>query len=154
MKIRIAEEKDIPKLNALLRQVLNVHQAVRPDLFKVNTKKYSSKELEDILKNPLTPVFVAEEDEVLGYAFCQILKRENDSVLTPVKTLYIDDLCVDEGGRGKGVGKALYQYVLIFAKEQNCYNLTLNVWAGNDSVLEFYKKCGLGTQKTTLEKII
>ena len=153
MKIRLATEKDIPRINDLLRQVLGVHYNARPDLFKERTKKYTDEELKGILNTPDTPVFVAEEERVVGYVFCQILKTGN-SVLKPVKTLYIDDLCVDEKERGKGIGGELYRYALAYAKEQNCYNLTLNVWAGNDSALKFYEKCGLGTQKTVLEKII
>ena len=33
MKIRKAEEKDIPRLLALLGQVLQIHVEIRPDIF-------------------------------------------------------------------------------------------------------------------------
>ena len=77
-----------------------------------------------------------------------------DNILTDVQTLYIDDLCVDENVRGLGVGRALYAYVRDFAKEQGCYNLTLNVWACNENALRFYEACGLKPQKIGMETIL
>ena len=71
-----------------------------------------------------------------------------------VKTLYIDDLCVDENCRGKHIGKALYEAAVNLAKEKECYNLTLNVWSCNSSAMEFYKSMGLVPQKVGMEKIL
>ncbi len=139
----------------LLRQVLTVHHVGRPDLFKPNAEKYTAQELEDMLPDEQRPIFVAEEeDRVLGYAFC-IYRRILDShIRTEIKTLYIDDLCVDELCRGKGVGTALYQYVLQKAKEQSCYNVELNVWACNESAVAFYEKLGLRPQKIGMETVL
>nr|MCR4790816.1 GNAT family N-acetyltransferase [Treponemataceae bacterium] len=67
---------------------------------------------------------------------------------------YIDDLCVDENIRGQHIGKSLYDYVLQFAKEEGCYNLTLNVWTLNPNAMKFYEKCGLLPQKIGMEKIL
>jgi ribosomal protein S18 acetylase RimI-like enzyme len=155
MEIRRAEIKDLNYINDLLKQVLNIHHEGRPDIFKANAKKYQDSELLEIIKDGDRPIFVAVEDEkVLGYVFCVFQKIENSNILTPIKTLYIDDLCIDENARGKGVGKALYNFAVNFAKQQNCYNLTLNVWSCNQNALEFYKKMGLVPQKTYLEKIL
>ena len=78
----------------------------------------------------------------------------NNNILTDVKTLYIDDLCVDETKRGTHVGSALYRHVLAYAKENGCYNLTLNVWACNESALKFYERMGLVPQKIGMEQIL
>ena len=155
MQIRRANVADIPSLNKLLRQVLDVHFKGRSDLFKENAKKYTDDELKQLLADPNTPVFVAERCGVVeGYAFCIFKQEKNSHILTPVKTLYIDDLCVDEACRGKGVGKLLYHYVVDFAKQQGCYNVTLNVWACNQDALAFYQKLGLKPQKIAMEKIL
>lgn len=74
--------------------------------------------------------------------------------MTDVRTLYIDDLCVDERVRGLHIGKRLYEYVLAFAKEQGFYNVTLNVWADNVKAVGFYEKLGLRVQKIGMEKIL
>ena len=154
--IRLAQSKDIPTINRLLYQVLGIHHEGRPDIFKSNAKKYSDEELEEILKNSQSPVFVAvdENDQVLGYAFCQFIQHIDHHILTDVKTIYIDDLCVDETMRGRHIGKILYEYVLQFAKDNGCYNVTLNVWSCNESAMRFYLACGLVPQKVYMEKIL
>ncbi len=156
MLIRRAENIDIPKINDLLRQVCLVHHNGRPDLFKYGAQKYADEELIQIIADDEKPVFVAvdKDNTVLGYAFCIFERHINDNILTDVKTLYIDDLCVDESLRGKHIGKQLYDYAVSFAKENGCYNLTLNVWNCNDSAMKFYEKCGLKPQKTHLETIL
>ncbi len=156
MLIRRAENIDIPKINDLLRQVCLVHHNGRPDLFKYGAQKYADEELIQIISDDEKPVFVAvdEDNTVLGYAFCIFERHINDNILTDVKTLYIDDLCVDKSFRGKHIGKQLYDYAVSFAKENGCYNLTLNVWNCNDSAMKFYEKCGLKPQKTQLETIL
>ena len=153
--IRFAQEKDITKIEDLLSQVDLVHHNGRPDIFKVGTK-YFKEELVELIKDKNRPILVCvdENDSVLGYCFCIYQQHVNNSVLTDIKTLYIDDLCVDEKARGQGIGKQLYEGAIILAKENNCYNLTLNVWSCNASALRFYEKCGLVPQKIGMEKIL
>lgn len=155
MNIRRAQSKDIPQIDRLLYQVNKVHSDGRPDLFKAGAKKYTEDELYKILKDDLTPVFVAvnDEDTVLGYAFC-IFENAHSGAMCNVKTLYIDDLCVDEHCRGQHIGTKLYHYVLDFAKGAGCYNVTLNVWALNENAKKFYEKCGLSVLKIGMEKIL
>lgn len=155
MKIRRAEDFDINGINKLLRQVLDVHHNGRPDIFKANAKKYTDDELKDIIKDNARPIFVATENgEVKGYAFCVFQQSLNNNILTDIKTLYIDDLCVDETARDKHIGTRLYEYVLDCAKESGCYNVTLNVWSCNQKALSFYEKLGLKQQKIGMEKIL
>ncbi len=155
MIIRRATASDIKKIKDLLNQVLDVHHNARPDLFKANCRKYNDNELKEIIFDNSTPVFVADENgEVLGYAFCIFVCHENNNILTDIKTLYIDDLCVDSTVRGKGIGKALYDFAVDVAKKNDCYNITLNVWSCNDDALRFYEKCGLKPQKIGMEMIL
>lgn len=156
MNIRRAQERDMEGINKLLRQVLMVHHNGRPDLFKADVKKYTDQELKELLRDDSKPIFVGvdEEERVMGYAFCQFIQHTDDHILTDIKSLYIDDLCVDEGLRGQHVGRRLYEYVLEYAKQSGCYNVTLNVWALNESARKFYEKCGLTPQKIGMEKIL
>jgi len=156
MNIRRAVISDMPGINKLLNQVLMVHHNGRPDLFKANVKKYTDEELAEIIEDDQKPIFVAvdDSDEVLGYAFCVYQQHINDNILTDVRTLYIDDLCVDEDKRGLHIGKQLYDYVVDFAKKNDFYNLTLNVWSCNESAMKFYQACGLVPQKVGMEKIL
>lgn len=153
--IRRATEADISAINKLLYEVHQVHSDIRPDLFKAGAKKYYDEELKVILADDDRPVFVAEKDgDILGYAFCVHQQHVNHHSLTDIKTLYIDDLCVDEKARNAHVGSLLYEYVLDYAKHNGCYNVTLNVWAGNDNAMKFYERLGLKIQKIGMEKIL
>ena len=156
MTIRRAIVKDMEGINNLLNQVLMVHHNGRPDIFKSNTKKYTDDELIDIINDDSKPIFVAvdENDYVMGYAFCVFVQHIDNNILTDIKTLYIDDLCVDENIRGQKIGKHLYDYVVDFAKSEGCYNVTLNVWSLNDGAMKFYEKCGMKPQKIGMEFIL
>lgn len=157
MKIRRAQEMDMDRINELLRQVCMVHHIGRPDLFKGNNnRKYTDSQLLEIIHDDQRPIFVAadESEHVLGYAFCIFQQHLDDNILTDIKTLYIDDLCVDEAIRGQHIGKRLYESVLEFARAQGCYNVTLNVWSCNETAMRFYEKCGLKPQKVGMETIL
>lgn len=160
LSIRRAEEKDIPEVAKLLLEVNKVHSDIRPDLFKAGARKYTDDELREIFRDGGKPVFVAEHTtddgrkSISGYAFCISKRFIDDNNMTDVKTLYIDDLCVDENSRGTHIGSALYNYVVSYARANGYYNITLNVWAGNDSAIRFYEKVGLGYQKYGMELIL
>ena len=127
--IRRAKFKDIPQLDKLLFEVHKIHSDIRPDLFTVGEKKYTDEELERIIVDEQKPV-------------------------TNIKTLYIDDLCVDEDTRGMHIGTKLYNHVIDFARKSGCYNVTLNVWAGNDGAMKFYERIGFKVQKIGMETIL
>ena len=152
--IRKARKEDIKRIIELLHQVNMVHHVIRPDLFKPHTTKYNEQELETMLNDDSKPIFVFDDGMVLGYAFCQVSVVTNNQLLEDIKTLYIDDICVDENARGKHVGKALYEYVRDYAKSIDCNNITLNVWEGNEPALCFYRSMGMQVQKTTMEVIL
>ena len=149
--IRKASVADIPRIIDLLHQVDMVHHRLRPDLFKPNTTKYDEQELVVLLEDETKPIVVYDDGEALGYAFCQITEVKEDRLLQDRKTLYIDDLCVDEAARGKHIGSALFEFVRDYAKSIGCHAITLNVWEGNDSAIHFYQNMGMHPQKTGME---
>ncbi len=153
--IRFATEKDIPRLGDLLCQVDLVHHKGRPDIFKVG-RKYSDAELAELLKDKTRPILVSvdDTDTVQGYCFCIYQQHVGDSVLTDITTLYIDDLCVDEAIRGKGIGRSLYEAAVTLAKETGCYNVTLNVWSCNPTAQRFYESLGMKPLKIGMEQVL
>ena len=155
MIIRRAGAGDLKEVKELLDQVDMVHHIIRPDLFNIG-RKYNDEQLLEIFKDDMRPVFVAvdENDKTMGYVFCIFRHHPNDNVLTDIKTLYIDDICVDEAARGQGVGHTLYSFIKGFAKQQGCYNITLNVWCCNPNAMKFYENMGLVPQKICMEQIL
>ncbi len=153
--VRRAEKRDIPAILDLLVQVDMVHHNGRPDLFKGPATKYSAEELEAILADEETPVFVCTngQDRVLGHGFC-IMQHSGGQLLEEHTTLYIDDICVDGAARGQGVGRALYEHILSYARKRGAYNVTLNVWTCNPGAMAFYEKLGLVPYKVGMEKIL
>lgn len=153
--IRKAMDKDIPKIGDLLKQVCLVHHNGRPDIFNVG-RKYSDTQLQALLKDESRPILVAvdENDQVMGYCFCIFQQHVDNAVLTDIKTLYIDDLCVDEILRGRHIGKELYEAAVALAKDSGCHNVTLNVWSCNASAMRFYEAQGLTPQKVTMELVL
>lgn len=155
MTVRRAETRDIDRIAEILYQVADVHHKLRPDLFRGGARKYKDGEISSIIVNDMRPVFVAEIDDVVcGYIFCEIEDVSGDNVRCDCKTLYIDDLCVDEQSREGGIGKALFDYAVGYARDIGCYNVTLNVWTGNDDAERFYRHRGMKPLKTCMELIL
>ena len=153
MTIRRAEPRDIPGMIALLYQVGDVHHDIRPDIFRENAIKYTPEQLEALLTDENSPIFIYDIDGcVAGYCFCQIRAYAGSTVLTDRTELYIDDLCVEVSRRGHHIGSALYDHAVAFAQEIGCQFLTLNVWCGNEGAMKFYEKAGLTPRNIHMEK--
>lgn len=152
MEIRIAKRTDIPELKRLLLQVGGVHHDIRSDIFREGCLKYDEEALAQLLTDENCPVWTAMEgDAMLGYCFCQWRTFQGSTTMTNRTELYIDDLCIDEESRGRGVAKALYDHVVGVAKERHCNFITLNVWCGNDRAMRFYEKMGLIPRSITMD---
>ena len=156
MKIRNAEERDIPRILQLLGQVLQIHAELRPDIFLPGTTKYTADELAGLLNQEDKPIYVAvdEADVCLGYAFCQLRAQPFSTNMVPFTAMFIDDLCVDQQARGQQIGEKLFDHVKQQAKARGCYEVTLNVWTGNAPAEHFYEKMGMKTKERQLEYIL
>lgn len=152
MDIQLANQTHIPALIHLLKQVGQVHHDIRPDIFPAGTQKYDENQLLEVLADKDRPIFVALNDNaVTGYCFCKIKRHEENACSVPRTEVYIDDLCVDENHRGKGIATALYRYAVVFARDLNAHSLTLNVWCGNESAMRFYEKMGMKKRNIMME---
>ena len=153
MQIRSAEKKDTQQILNLLRQVLELHAAIRPDIFIPGTTKYTEEDLDEIFTDPSRRTYVAvdENDAVVGYVFCEIKEHLHTGNIVPHTELYIDDLCVDSSARGRQIGKQLFRYVQQAAGQMGCSAVTLNVWTGNDDARAFYEKMGMRPRSTKME---
>ena len=152
MSIRRAEEKDIEGIRKLLYQVNQVHADGRPDLFKSGGIKYTEEELKEIINDRTRPIYVYDEDEIiLGYAFIWYEQTKESTSTYSVKSMYIDDLCVDETARGKSVGKQLFEFLKEEAKREACDRITLHVWECNPNAYGFYEHLGMKPLYTNME---
>lgn len=139
----------------LLKEIAQLHHELRPDLFIGDSSKFNQESLDQLIRDKRNPVFVYvdENDEILGHLFLEI-KCPNNSVRVPVKSLYIEDLCVKSDAKNKGVGKTLMSFAKDFAKEHDCYNITLNAWFANQNAFDFYRHLGFAPQQVQMEYVI
>lgn len=153
MTILPAQAHHIPAILNLLEEILQVHYDLRPDIFQAQGTKFSPEDLEKLLGNPQKPIFVYldQENQVQGHLFLE-LKVADHPVKHPLKSLHIEDLCVAKEKRCLGIDRKLYDFAKSYAKEQECYNITLNVWDDNTKAKEFYFNLGLRPQQLQLEE--
>ncbi|MBQ9443951.1 MAG: GNAT family N-acetyltransferase [Lachnospiraceae bacterium] len=155
MTIGRAVIKDRTDIQRLLEQVCRVHADIRPDLFIDGRRKYTDDELKALIEDDKRPIFAAYDDDgsLVGYCFT-VIEEHNGFNEPPHRTLYIDDLCVDEAARGAHIGRALYDHVRNWAREQGFYNITLHVWEHNDRAKAFYDAMGMQIQLYGMEEIL
>ena len=156
MKIRKAEKRTSQELwSCWVRCCRSMQRYARMCLYP-GTAKYTDSELKELLEQEDKPIYVAagEDDVCMGYAFCQLKEQPFSTNMVPFKALFIDDLCVDKQARGQHIGESLFEYVKQQAKKLDCYEVTLNVWAGNTSAESFYEKMGMKTKERQMEYIL
>lgn len=152
MEIRFAKPEDVSQILVLLRQIGTLHHKQRPDYFRKNAQKYGVSQILSMLDQCDSPIFVAAEgDRVLGYAFCAVREFPRDPVVESHTELRLEDLCVDEAVRRQGVGRALFDGVVRYAKMRDFHSVTLNVWDCNENAKKFYAAMGLLPRNICME---
>jgi len=87
-------------------------------------------------ENPVWKTFVAEVDGVIvGFALYYIRYSTWKGC-----RMYLEDLIVTESWRGKGVGKLLFDRLIIEAREMGFNGMTWQVLDWNEPAIKFYKK--------------
>ena len=154
--VRPAIPDDADRMIELLHQVLEIHAALRPDLFISGTTKYTKEQVVAHLNNENRRCYTAvdQDGRVVGYALCELRKQPASANMTAFDSLYIDDLCVDGEMRGSHVGTQLFEYVKKEARALGCYEISLNVWEGNRPARAFYDRMGMTPKKTEMEFIL
>lgn len=86
--------------------------------------------------NPVWWAFVAEEDGlVLGFALYYIRYSTWKG-----QRMYLEDILVTEQARGKGIGKLLFDQLIVEAKEKKFSGIVWQVLEWNEPAINFYKK--------------
>ncbi|MGL5311618.1 MAG: GNAT family N-acetyltransferase [Peptostreptococcaceae bacterium] len=150
MIIREIKINDYNEVDKLMQQVHGIHVLNRPDLYIDMEHPYSISELEKIIEDDKVISVLAESDgDILGLCIVSI---RNKSGMVEKQIAYMDDLCVDENARGRGIGKELFSFVSNEAKKRGAERLDLTVWSFNNKALSFYEELGMQTQRYILEK--
>ncbi len=156
IRIRKAVKKDAEKLSELLRTIAQLHHDGRPDIYGAGGAKYNLTDVEKKIENTdeLILVAVNEDDVVMGYTMSKIIDVEENGILLGYRKMYIDDVCVDSSARKLGIGRKLMEATKKEAENNGCHLVELNVWAFNESAVDFYKSCGMTVQRMYMEYVL
>ena len=138
MKIRAADRSDAPLILAFIRE-LAAYEKLAEDV--VATEETLAATL--FGPHPAAEVLIAELDgAAVGFA----LFFPNYSTFLGKAGLYLEDVFVRPGARGRGVGRALLCRLAAIAMERGCGRLEWAVLDWNESAIGFYKKLGAAAQ--------
>ncbi len=88
--------------------------------------------------SPAFICFIAEwEGRVAGMSLCYLRYSTWKG-----RVLYLEDLIVTEAYRGRGIGKALFQYTLDYARNNHYKRVSWQVLDWNQPAIDFYKSFG------------
>jgi GNAT superfamily N-acetyltransferase len=150
MIVRTANVKDIEKILSLEEQVFESHLKARPDWVKKNPLNYDY--IKSIIESINGKIFIAEvENIVVGHCIISIREIKNHHMMHDMTNIEIDDMCIDEEYRGKGIGRKLFEEVRIYAKEKGAAKIELMVWEFNKNAKYFYEHMGMKTRINRME---
>lgn len=151
--IRNMNENDYAEFDTLMAKLHGLHVTARPDVFLPVPHIYS----EDVFRNEILnsethfALCAVSDGKIVG--ICTAEKRFR-SMMKNMKTVYIDDIFVDEGFRRRGIAKMLADKITSEAKTFGAERIDLTVWEFNDEARGFYEALGFTTMRRVLEKKI
>lgn len=139
--LELAKGSDREAVNAMARQVHELHVAWRPDVFEMVEELYPLERFEKAVADK--QLYVARSDgETVGYASV-LVRHYNWPGVVNRKVLMLDELCVDENHRHRGIGKQMMEDIKELAREKGCTDIQLGVYAQNSAAIGFYEKVGM-----------
>ena len=152
MTVRFANEKDLPAVNRLRREVNDLHVAGRPETFKPGFCPELENYIHTIMADPALDLVVAEESgEICGFAVLHEFRKPENPYKLADEYLDIDEFGVAEAWRRRGVGMALIDFCRAVARERGFPRLELNMWEFNRGALAFYEAAGFTTYRRFME---
>ena len=152
--MRNAKFSDFNDVNNLMLELHNLHVKNRNDIFKATDSPMKEEYFKDLLNNQDVKLFVIENlenSEILGYSNLKLMNTPNIDIVVKSKYIYIDDFCIKQAYKRKGIGKKLFNFILEYAKQQGVESVQLNVWSFNEDAIEFYNFMGMKERNVRME---
>ena len=150
MIIRIANINDIDKILELEDQIFELHFRARSDWIEKNPKNYEFKK--GTIEGNNSKIFLAEENnEIIGFCIINIRETKNHHMYYDMINIEIENICIDEKYKQKGIGKKLFEEVKKIAKEKGAKFIELSVWEFNKNAIEFYEHLEMKTRIRKME---
>lgn len=147
--LRTATADDYDVVEVLMKQVQQLHEEWRPDIYKSTPQVLPYEEFEEAQEK--NQVVVAERDGVvIGVLMYLVRHVENDKMVTR-DVLFIDVMAVLDKYRGYGIGHQFFDYMKTLYQEGNYDGLELQVNARNLPAREMYKNYGFTEKSINME---
>ncbi|MBV8390451.1 MAG: GNAT family N-acetyltransferase [Mucilaginibacter sp.] len=131
INLREAIKEDCPRLLELVHELALFEKA--PEEVTVTLQEFENAGFGE---RPVWKTFVAEVDGIIvGFALYYIRYSTWKGC-----RMYLEDLIVTEGWRGKGVGKLLFDRLIVEAREMGFNGMSWQVLDWNEPAIKFYKK--------------
>jgi L-amino acid N-acyltransferase YncA len=131
--IRRATKEDCPRLLELVKELAEYEKA--PNEVTVTLEHFTES---GFGSNPVWWAFCAEENGIVqGFALYYIRYSTWKG-----QAMYLEDILVTESMRGKGMGKLLFDRLIVEAKEKGFRRMVWQVLEWNEPAINFYKKYG------------
>ena len=151
--VRFAEERDIPRINELRRQVSELHAQNRPDIFKPGFCQELQDRAYTLLREEESDILIAERDGVIcGMAAIEYLNKPESPYCHPRRIYYVTEFDVDEAYRRQGVGRELMAFMEADARAKGFSGIELDMWAFNKNAQAFYEALGFRTYRLYMER--
>lgn len=138
--LQLARPEDRAAIEVLAQQIHRMHVQWRPDIYEIAAEMWPQERFNDAVSQ--RQLFSAKIDEqVVGYVLVKIRDYEMTGHVRR-KVLLIDEICVDEALRNRGIGTEMMIEVRAIAEAYGCTDLQLGVYPQNNEALAFYQKCG------------
>ena len=148
--LELATLNDRSAVNALAKQVHEMHVSWRPDIFRMPEELYPEERFLDCVRQ--RQLYVAKLNGiVVGYVTLMTRDYDWPSVVRR-KVMVIDEICVEQTFRGHGIGKRMMEEVHALARAFGCTDLQLGVYPQNDDAVGFYQKCGFTIRSIDMQK--
>ena len=155
MIVRLAEEKDLSRVNELRKQVNDLHVMGKPEVFKAGFSSELRDYIQLIRKDPEQEIVVAEKDgTICAFAVIHHISRPENPFRYERDFLDIDEFCVDAAFRRQGVASRMMAFIRSYAKEKGFHRLELNMWEFNEGALAFYEAAGFKTFRRYMEMML
>ncbi len=129
--IRIAKKEDCPRLLELVHELALFERAPQEVTVTLNEFEYAG-----FGDNPVWKAFVAEANGLI-VAFALYYVRYST---WKGCRMYLEDLIVTEEMRGNGLGKMLFDRLIIEAREMGFNGMSWQVLDWNEPAIKFYRK--------------
>ncbi len=150
MNIRRADLTDTDAIERLNREVQEIHIRNYPHIFKRTSPEEVKSWIRNLFEAEDVNIFVvSEETRIVGYVTLRMITQPENPFKYAEKIAYIDQICVTQSRRGRGIGRRLMEHAIEHAADLGFERIELDVWHKNTYAREAFEKIGF---KTSCEK--